>query len=124
MSAETPITDPARQPAAATSHGGSPSRRTMLAATSAAVGALAAPTALAETPAAGNFGAPVVELYVPAGALSLEQRAAMIKGVTDVVLGAVKMPPDPARRLFVEIIETAEGGWGVNGQVFVPRKHP
>jgi phenylpyruvate tautomerase PptA (4-oxalocrotonate tautomerase family) len=96
----------------------------MLAATSAAVGALAAPTALAETPAAGNYGAPIVEVYVPAGALNLEQRAAMIKGVTDVVLGAMKLPPDPARRLFVEIIETAEGGFGVNGQVFVPRKRP
>jgi phenylpyruvate tautomerase PptA (4-oxalocrotonate tautomerase family) len=123
MRAETPIADSHREPAAAPgSLGGGPSRRTMLAAASAAVGALAAPTALAEPPAAGNFGAPIVELYVPAGALSLEQRAAMIKGITDVMLGAMKLPPDPARRLFVEIIETAEGGWGVNGQVFVPRK--
>jgi phenylpyruvate tautomerase PptA (4-oxalocrotonate tautomerase family) len=123
MRAESPITDSAREGAAAPGPlGGGPSRRTMLAAASAAAGALAAPTALADSPAGGDFGAPIVELYVPAGALSLEQRAAMIKGITDVVLGAVKMPPDPARRLFVEIIETAEGGWGVNGQVFVPRK--
>jgi hypothetical protein len=26
-----------------------------------------------------------------------------------------------AKRLFVQIFETAEGGFGVNGQVFVPR---
>jgi phenylpyruvate tautomerase PptA (4-oxalocrotonate tautomerase family) len=86
----------------------------------AALGAMAAPGALAETAASGDFGAPVVELYVPAGALTLEQRRAMIKGITDVVLGAIKMPPQA--RAFVEIIETAEGGFGVNGQVFVPRK--
>jgi phenylpyruvate tautomerase PptA (4-oxalocrotonate tautomerase family) len=123
MRAETTITDSTREPAAASAPlGGGPSRRAMLAAASVAVGAMAAPNALAGPPAGGNFGAPIVELYVPAGALSLEQRAAMIKGVTDVVLGAMKLPPDPARRLFVEIIETAEGGFGVNGQVFVPRK--
>jgi hypothetical protein len=46
----------------------------------------------------------------------------LIKGITDVVLGAIKLPADPARRLFVEIIETADGGFGVNGQVFVPPK--
>ena len=41
----------------------------------------------------------------------------MAKGLTDVVLGAIKLPPEPARRLFVAIIETAEGGFGVDGQV-------
>jgi len=46
----------------------------------------------------------------------------LIKGITDVVLGVIKLPPDPARRLYVEIIETAEGGFGVNGQVFTPPK--
>ena len=47
----------------------------------------------------------------------------MVKGLTDVVLGAMKLTPDPARRLFVAIIETAEGGFGVDGQVYVsPRK--
>jgi len=63
-----------------------------------------------------------VELYVPAGVLTLEQRRALVKGITDVVIGAIKLPPDPARRLFVEIIETADGGFGVNGQVFAPPK--
>jgi phenylpyruvate tautomerase PptA (4-oxalocrotonate tautomerase family) len=122
MGAETEIVDRTREPAAARPPGGGPSRRGMLASATAAMGALAAPTALAETAPGGNFGAPLVELYVPAGALTLEQRAAMIKGITDVLVDAMKLPPDPARRLFVEIIETAEGGFGVNGQVFVPRK--
>jgi hypothetical protein len=44
----------------------------------------------------------------------------MIKGVTDVVLKAMKLT-DPSRKSFVQIIETADGGFGVNGQVFVPR---
>ena len=90
---------------------------------SVAAGAVAGvPSVLANTGPAGTFGAPMVEVYVPAGALTLEQRSAMIKGVTDVVLNATKQPPDPAKRLFVQIFETAEGGFGVNGQVFVPRK--
>jgi hypothetical protein len=46
----------------------------------------------------------------------------MIKGVTDVVFKAMKQPPDSARKSFVQIFETAAGGFGVNGQVFVPRK--
>jgi phenylpyruvate tautomerase PptA (4-oxalocrotonate tautomerase family) len=88
-----------------------------------AAGALVGvPSALADTVPAAGFGAPLVELHVPAGVLTLEQRSAMIKGITDVVLGAMKQPPDPAKRFFVQIFETAEGGFGVNGQVFVPRK--
>jgi len=98
-------------------------RRTVIASATAVVGGLSAvSSARPDIPVSGNFGAPLVEVYVPAGVLTLEQRSAMIKGITDVVLGAVKLPPDPARRLFVEIIETADGGFGVNGQVFAPRK--
>jgi hypothetical protein len=48
-------------------------------------------------------------------------KSAMIKGITDVVFGAMKQPADPSRRLFVQIFETTEGGFGVNGQAFVPR---
>jgi len=99
------------------------SRRNVLMTATAAAGALASmPSVLADTAPPAGFGAPLVELYVPAGALTIEQRSAMIKGITDVVLSATKQPPDPAKRLFVQIIETAEGGFGVNGQVFVPRK--
>jgi hypothetical protein len=98
------------------------SRRDVLLTATVAAGALAgAPSVLADSIPAGTFGAPLVELHVPAGVLTLEQRSALIKGITDVVLGAMKQPPDPAKRLFVQIFETAEGGFGVNGQVFVPR---
>ena len=98
------------------------SRRNVLITATIAAGAFAGPpSTLAETVPAGNFGAPLVEVHVPAGALTLEQKSAMIKGITDVVLGATKQPPDPAKRLFVQIFETAEGGFGVNGHVFVPR---
>jgi phenylpyruvate tautomerase PptA (4-oxalocrotonate tautomerase family) len=98
------------------------SRRNVLMTATIGAGALAAaPSVMADAGPAGNFGAPLVEVHVPAGVLTPEQKGAMIKGITDVVLGATKQPPDPARRLFVQIFETAKGGFGVNGQVFVPR---
>jgi phenylpyruvate tautomerase PptA (4-oxalocrotonate tautomerase family) len=98
------------------------SRRNVLMTATAAAGALAgAPSVLADTVPAGSFGAPLVEVHVPMGVLTLEQKSTMIKGITDVVLGAMKQPPDPTRKLWVQIFETAEGGFGVNGQVFVPR---
>ncbi len=107
-------------------HGGGLTRRDVLAATAAAgaaatAGALVATPALADAAVAADFGAPVVELSVPYGVLSLEQRGALIKGITDVVLGALHRQPDPARKLFMQIVETAEGGFGINGQVFAPR---
>jgi 4-oxalocrotonate tautomerase len=99
------------------------SRRTVLLMTAtAAAGAVTGMSGvLAQGVPSQNFGDPVVELYVPAGVLTLEQKSAMIKGITDVVLKALKRSPGPARRLFVAIMETAEGGFGVNGQVFAAR---
>ena len=81
------------------------SRRDMLMAATVAAGTLAAaPPALSD---AGGFGHPVVQLFVPGGLLTREQRADLIKGVTGVVLGTMKQPPDPTGNLFVEIFETA-----------------
>jgi 4-oxalocrotonate tautomerase len=98
-------------------------RRTVLRTAAVAAGAMVSGSAaLADTAAAANFGAPLVEFQVPAGVLTLEQKAAMIMGMTEVVLNAMKLPASPARLSFVQIIETAEGGFGVNGQVFPPRK--
>jgi 4-oxalocrotonate tautomerase len=97
------------------------SRRAMMTATAAA-GALAGmPGALADTTPAAGFGAPIVELHVPVGVLTLEQKAAMITGITEVLATVTKLPPDQANKLWVQIFETAEGGWGFGGQVFVPR---
>jgi 4-oxalocrotonate tautomerase len=98
------------------------SRRNVLVTATVAAGALAgAQRAPADPVPAGAFGAPIVELYVPAGVLTLEQRSAMIRGVTDVILSVTQPPPEPKTRLYVEIFETVEGGFGVNGEVFVPR---
>ena len=98
------------------------SRRDVLVAAAVGAGGVAGRSAVsAEAVPAASFGAPLVELHVPAGILTVEQRGAMIKGVTDVVVEAFGQPLDPAKRLFVEIFETAEGGYGVNGQAFRPR---
>jgi len=40
----------------------------------------------------------------------------MIRGITDVIADALKIPPPQQRALWVLIIETASGGWGVAGQ--------
>jgi phenylpyruvate tautomerase PptA (4-oxalocrotonate tautomerase family) len=99
------------------------SRRALLTTATAAAGAVAGmSTARSETlPAAAGFGAPLAELHFPAGTLSVEQKAAMIKGVTEVLINATKLPTEQANKLWVQIFETAEGGWGFGGQVFVPR---
>jgi phenylpyruvate tautomerase PptA (4-oxalocrotonate tautomerase family) len=96
-----------------------PNRRNLLTTVAAAAGAAAAiPAALAETAPAADFGAPLAELHFPAGALTLEQKAAMIKGVTDVLANAVRLPAEQRPKLWVQLFETAEGGWGFGGQVF------
>ena len=98
------------------------SRRAVLAtAATAAIAATGATAGLAQTAASASFGAPLVEMSFPVGVLDLEQKAAMIRGVTDVIRSAMKLSPDPAGKLFVEIFETPEGGFGVNGQVVVVR---
>lgn len=96
-------------------------RAVLMTAAVAAGAAVGVSQALAESASAPNFGAPLVELQVPAGVLTLEQKAAMIKGITEVVLKATKLPSDSPGKAFVQILETTEGGFGVNGQVFVPR---
>ncbi|MBC9883640.1 hypothetical protein G8O24_40865 [Bradyrhizobium sp. INPA01-394B] len=97
-------------------------RRDVLLTAIVAAGALAgAPVTQTEAAATGAFGAPLVEFHVPAGVLSPEQKRDMIKGVTDVLVGAMALPPDQIKKLWVQIFETAEAGWGAGGQVFVPR---
>ena len=110
-----------RDPSRAHGSAGGLSRRQVLM-TATVAGALTAVSSVrADAVLATTFGAPLVEVQVPAGVLTAEQKAAMIRGITDVILRAMKQPNDSNRRLFVQIFETAEGGFGVNGQVFVPR---
>jgi phenylpyruvate tautomerase PptA (4-oxalocrotonate tautomerase family) len=80
------------------------------------------PASAAQAASAAAYGAPVVEVSVPAGVLSSEQKADMIRRITDVVLTTLNLPPDPQRHMFVEMFETADGGFGVDGKVFAPRK--
>jgi phenylpyruvate tautomerase PptA (4-oxalocrotonate tautomerase family) len=116
------IVDPSNENIEMAESPGGLSRRAALKTVTVAGAAAAAGVSavLADAPAAG-FGAPLVEMSFPVGVLTPDQKAAMIKSVTDVVRGAMKLPPDPARMLFVEIFETPEGGFGVNGQAVVPR---
>jgi phenylpyruvate tautomerase PptA (4-oxalocrotonate tautomerase family) len=97
------------------------SRRDVLAAAAVGAAVVTSPSIAAEAAPVSSFGAPMVELHIPAGILTVEQRGAMIKGITEVVVEALGQPLDPAKRLFVEIFETAEGGYGINGQAFLPR---
>lgn len=98
------------------------SRRDVLMAAAVTASALAAmPHASAPGVSTEAFGAPLVEIHVPAGALTADEKRDMVKGVTEVLVNAIKLPPDRTKKLWVQIFETAEGGWGAGGQVFVPR---
>jgi 4-oxalocrotonate tautomerase len=103
-------------------NGGDLSRRAVLVTVAVAAGAATGVSGvMAQTVPSASFGAPLVEMSFPVGVLTLDQKAAMIKGVTEVIHSAMKLAPDPAKKLFVEIFETPEGGFGVNGQVVIPR---
>src|SRR3984893_11525327 len=103
----------------AASNGGLNRRAVLMTAAVAASTAAGVSTALAETAPAASFGAPLRELHFSANLLTLEQTGGILKSVNDIVLKAPKQPPDPARHSFVQIFETADGGFGVDGQVFV-----
>jgi phenylpyruvate tautomerase PptA (4-oxalocrotonate tautomerase family) len=97
------------------------SRRDVLGAAAVGAAVVASLSIAAEAAPASSFGAPLVELHVPAHILTVEQRGAMIKDITEVIVEALGRPLDPAKRLFVEIFEATEGGYGVNGQAFLPK---
>ena len=67
---------------------------------------------------------PLAQIYVPQGALTLEQRRAMVKGVTDVIARVENLPDSGRPYVTVLIIETAEGGWGVAGHGYVLKEFP
>src|ERR1700730_15221784 len=81
--------------ARAASNGGLNRRAVRMTAAVAASTAAGVSTALAETAPAANFGAPLVELHFPANLLTLEQKGAMIKGITDIGFSETQRPPDP-----------------------------
>jgi len=108
-------------PSQAASESGEVNRRSALVAASFAALAVSGVGCLAAEAGSASFGAPFVEMTFPVGVLSVEQKAALIKRVTEVVSAAMEFPSGSQRRLFVEILETPEGGFGADGQVVVPR---
>ncbi len=91
------------------------SRRAMLTTTTATAvaGVAGLSAAHADTiPPAAGFGAPLAELHFPVGVLSLEQKAAMIKGVTDVLLKATNLAPEQTSKLWVQILRDRRGRLG------------
>jgi len=67
---------------------------------------------------------PLAQIYVPQGALTLEQRRAMVKGVTDVIARVENLPDSGRPYVTVLIIETPDGGWGVAGHGYVLKEFP
>jgi 4-oxalocrotonate tautomerase len=84
----------------------------------AAISTLAAAASAQEKPM------PLAQIYVPEGALTLDQKRAMIKGVTDVIAGVENLPDTGRPYVTVLIIETPNGGWGVAGHGYVLAEFP
>jgi 4-oxalocrotonate tautomerase len=67
---------------------------------------------------------PFAQVYAPQGVLSLEQRRAMVKGITDVMVRVEGLPPSALPYVTVLITEVADGGWGVAGHGYVKQEFP
>ena len=67
---------------------------------------------------------PLAQIFVPQGALTLEQKRAMIKGVTDVIAGVEGLPDSALPFVTVLINETPDGGWGVAGHGYLRTEFP
>jgi 4-oxalocrotonate tautomerase len=62
---------------------------------------------------------PVAKVYVPAGALTADQRREIVKGIHDVINRVEKRPADGLTYVLFNEIPTGE--WGVAGSIYVPR---
>ena len=62
---------------------------------------------------------PVAKVYVPAGALTSDQRREIVKGIHDVINRVENRPPDGLT--YVLINEVPTGDWGAAGSVYLPR---
>ena len=67
---------------------------------------------------------PLAQIYVPEGILTLEQRRAIVKGVTEVIASVEKLPQTALPYVTVLINEVADGGWGVAGHGYVRSEFP
>lgn len=67
---------------------------------------------------------PLAQVYVPQGVLTLDQRRAMIKGITDVMVEVEGLPAIARPYVTVLITEVADGGWGVAGHGYTLQEFP
>ncbi len=67
---------------------------------------------------------PFAHVYTPPGVLSLEQKRAMVKGITEVIVKVEGLPPSALPYVTVLISEVAAGGWGVAGHGYVMEEFP
>jgi 4-oxalocrotonate tautomerase len=67
---------------------------------------------------------PLAQIYVPQGALTLDQRRAIVKGVTEVIASVERLPPTALPYVTVLINEVPDGGWGVAGHGYVRSEFP
>jgi len=67
---------------------------------------------------------PLAQIYVPQGALTLEQRRAIVKGVTEVIVSVEKLPASALPYVTVLINEVPDGGWGIGGHGYLRSEFP
>jgi 4-oxalocrotonate tautomerase len=67
---------------------------------------------------------PLAQIYVPQGALNEQQRRAMVKGITDVIVSVEGLPPSALPFVTVLINEVLDGGWGVAGHGYTRAELP
>jgi phenylpyruvate tautomerase PptA (4-oxalocrotonate tautomerase family) len=60
-------------------------------------------------------------VYVPTGALTLEQRRAIIKGIHEVINTVEKRPPEAQTHTYVIVTEVPSGNWGSDGALYAPK---
>ena len=61
---------------------------------------------------------------VPAGVLSVQQRQAVVTGVTKVLAEVARAGPDRMPFISVLVVGVADGGWGVAGHGYVRSELP
>src|SRR5689334_6468051 len=59
----------------------------------------------------------VVDVTVPAGALSERRREGLVGDFTEIVRTAAGLPAEEAYRIWVLVREVPEGFWGAGGQI-------
>ncbi len=67
---------------------------------------------------------PLAQIFVPQGAITLDQRRAIVRGVTEVLARVEGLPPSALGYVTVLINEVSDGGWGVAGHGYTLEEFP